>query len=98
MVDLGALTTGGLTSASHINSIGNVIGSARTSYSQQYVPTWFLYTNATGMLDILKLVVNLPSGANGDNFTVVDLNDYPGNFGQICGTFSGVPFILTPDK
>jgi probable HAF family extracellular repeat protein len=98
MVDLGALTTGGLTSASQINSIGNVIGSARTSYSQQYVPTWFLYTNATGMLDILKLVVNLPSGANGDNFTVVDLNDYPGNFGQMCGTFSGVPFILTPDK
>jgi probable HAF family extracellular repeat protein len=98
MVDLGALTSGGLTSASHINSIGNVIGSARTSYSQQYVPTWFLYTNTAGMLDILKLVGNLPPGANGDNFTVSDINDYAGNFGQICGTFSGVPFILTPDK
>ena len=97
MVDLGALTSGGLTSASHINSKGNVIGSARSAYPS-YVPTWFLYTDATGMLDVLKLVVNLPSGANGDNFTVSDINDYAGNFGQICGTNAGVPFILTPDK
>jgi len=61
----------------------------------------FLYTEATGMLDLWSLVINLPAGfVTRDVRYELSINDFPGHkFGQICGsTLMDEPFILTPDR
>jgi probable HAF family extracellular repeat protein len=112
MVDLGTLASSALASSSwDINNKGHVVGWADTSSRTRSV---FLYTTATGMLNLAKLidVTTLPPGATTSNIVIAThvsddyVNplkpDYQYQFGQICGYISVenmlVPFILTPDR
>ena len=100
MVNLGALEGGSLamSEAKDINSSGHIVGISSTLGDGLHP---FLYTEATGMLDLWSLVINLPAGfVTRDVRYELSINDFPGHkFGQICGTtLMDEPFVLTPDR
>jgi probable HAF family extracellular repeat protein len=107
MVSLGALDREVVLPASgatSINDAGQVVGWS-TCWDpklrrRRYRP--FLYTDATGMINLWPLITNPPPGVTEDGLgRAVDkiMNPASGyTFGRITAAMNGMFYILTPDR
>ena len=94
MKDLGALSNS-WSIAKAIDDSGHVAGLSADRA--------FLYTDTTGMIDLLTVVVNAPAGLDAYSVRPTRMNRYfDHSFGEICGglTVNGVgkAFVMTPDR
>ena len=94
MKDLGALSNS-WSIAKAIDDSGHVAGLSADRA--------FLYTDTTGMIDLLNVVVNAPAGLDAYSVSPTRMNTYfDHSFGEICGgvTVNGVgkAFVMTPDR
>jgi len=101
MVNLGTIDGG--SAAKSINDAGQVVG--YSYYYDRRLGRWrypqFLYTDATGIINLGPLITNPPPGADDDFFSVGQILDpAPGfTYGRITAVVGGSTFcILTPDR